>query len=220
MDWSAWHDGYDEPGSILARRLVAVQDQIRVTLDASPPGPLLVISMCAGQGRDLLEVLAAHPRRDDVRARLVELDPRIAAMASATARAAGLRGVEVVVGDASLAGGYAGMVPADLVLICGVFGNVTEADIKRTIEMCPRLTRSGGTVIWTRHRREPDLVPRMCEWFEASGFRLSWLSDPDAGYGVGAHRFHGEPVPLDPDARIFDFIGFAGLATAEDTDLR
>jgi hypothetical protein len=33
-----------------------------------------VISLCAGQGRDLLGVLADHPRREDVRARLVELD--------------------------------------------------------------------------------------------------------------------------------------------------
>ncbi|GHD35622.1 hypothetical protein GCM10010335_31060 [Streptomyces galbus] len=32
--------------------------------------------MCAGQGRDLIGVLAGHPRRDDVRARLVELDEK------------------------------------------------------------------------------------------------------------------------------------------------
>jgi hypothetical protein len=37
MDWHAWHDGYDEPGTWLARRLTAVQDQIRVALDAAPP---------------------------------------------------------------------------------------------------------------------------------------------------------------------------------------
>jgi hypothetical protein len=37
MDWHAWHDGYDEPGTRLARRLTAVQDQIRVALDAAPP---------------------------------------------------------------------------------------------------------------------------------------------------------------------------------------
>jgi len=36
MDWHAWHDGYDKPGTRLARRLAAVQDQIRVALDAAP----------------------------------------------------------------------------------------------------------------------------------------------------------------------------------------
>jgi predicted RNA methylase len=100
VDWHAWHDDYDRPGTSLARRLQAVQLQIRTVLESARPGPLRVISLCAGQGRDLLGVLADHPRRDDVRARLVELDPRIAAVAETRARAAGLDRVEIVTGDA------------------------------------------------------------------------------------------------------------------------
>jgi len=71
VDWHDWHDVYDRPDSPLARRLMAVQTQVTVALDSAPPGPLRAISLCAGQGRDLLEVLAGHPRRDDVQARLV-----------------------------------------------------------------------------------------------------------------------------------------------------
>ena len=81
--------------------------------------------MCAGQGRDLIDVLGGHPRRAEVTARLVELDPRIAAAARQRAAAAGLSLVDVVTGDAGLAGAYAGLAPADLVLACGVFGNIT-----------------------------------------------------------------------------------------------
>ena len=51
-DWYAWHDHYDEPG--LARRLAAVQQRISVALDQARPGPLRAISVCAGQGRDLI----------------------------------------------------------------------------------------------------------------------------------------------------------------------
>jgi hypothetical protein len=58
-DWYTWHDDYDDPATALARRLAAVQEQIRLTLDAAPPGPLAAISLCAGQGRDLLGVLYA-----------------------------------------------------------------------------------------------------------------------------------------------------------------
>src|SRR3984893_17589034 len=101
-DWYTWHRDYDEPGSALARRLVAVQDQIRTALDAAPPGPLHAISLCAGQGRDLIGVLARHPRRHEVTARLVELDPRNAAVARGAAETAGLPRVEVVTGDAAL----------------------------------------------------------------------------------------------------------------------
>ena len=55
-----------------------------------------------GQGRDLLGVLADHPRRDDVRARLVELDVRNTALAEERSRAARLTHVDVVTADASL----------------------------------------------------------------------------------------------------------------------
>jgi hypothetical protein len=206
-EWHAWHDGYDEPGSLLARRLAAVQERIRAALGSCPPGPLRAISMCAGQGRDLLDVLATHPRGRDVTARLVELDPRNAAIARDAALAAGLGGVEVVTGDASLTDHYAGMVPAHLVLACGIFGNITRAGIERTVAFLGCMTATGGTAIWTRNRREPDLVPRLCGWFERRGFELDWVSDPGAGYGVGAHRFTGTPAPLEPGASMFTFIG-------------
>ena len=83
-DWRAWHDAYDHPGSSLAQRLRVVQARIVGALDAAPPGPLRAISLCAGQGRDLIPVLARHPRGRDVTARLVELDPGLAGAAPAT----------------------------------------------------------------------------------------------------------------------------------------
>jgi hypothetical protein len=206
-DWRAWHDGYDVPGSLLARRLAAVQERIRAALGSCPPGPVRAVSICAGQGRDLLGVLAAHPRGRDVTARLVELDPGNAAVARAAAQAAGLGGVEVVVGDASRTDHYTGLVPAHLVLACGIFGNVTRADIERTVTFLGCMTATGGTAIWTRHRREPDVIPQLCGWFERCGFELDWVSDPGADYGVGAHRFTGTPAPLEPGASMFTFVG-------------
>jgi len=205
-DWRAWHDAYDDPGSSLARRLAAVQARIAAALDAAPPGPLRAVSMCAGQGRDLIPVLAGHPRGRDVTARLVELDPGLAATARREAAAANLPGVEVVTGDASLTDAYAGAVPADLVLVCGVFGNITDADIRRTVGCCAQLCATGGTTVWTRARRPPDLVPQICAWFGEDGFELSWLSDPEAGFGVGVHRFTARPRPLASGLRMFGFV--------------
>ena len=65
----------------------------------------------------------------------------------------------MVSGDAALTDHYAGMVPAYLVLACGVFGNITDDDVRRTIGYCTQLCAHGGTVVWTRGRWEPDLVP-------------------------------------------------------------
>ena len=215
MDWQTWHDDYDRPDSSLARRLQSVQTHIRAALDSSPPGPLQVVSLCAGQGRDLLGVLTDHPRRDDVRARLVELDARNSALAAERARAIELDLVEVVTADASLTDHYLDMVPADLVLVCGIFGNIIDKDIERTIETCTQLCRNGGTVIWTRHRGAPDLVPQICDWFAELGFDLQWLSEPNAGFGVGVHRFTGEPQQLVPGLRMFTFAGYDVLKQAK-----
>ncbi|MDA0633997.1 methyltransferase domain-containing protein [Nonomuraea sp. MCN248] len=206
MDWQTWHDDYDLSGSPLARRLRVVQERIEAALDACAPGPVKAISLCAGQGRDLLGVLAAHPRRADVRARLVELDPRNAAAARQAAAAAGLDQVEVLTADAAFTDCYQGMAPADLVLACGIFGNITDEDIERTVDACSQLCATGGTVIWTRHRDAPDVVPLICDWFGDRGFELSWLSDPEAGFGVGAHRFTGHPKPLALGERLFTFV--------------
>src|ERR1700730_7952616 len=99
MDWSGWHSAYDHPESRLSVRLRAVQRCIRSALDRCPAGEVRAISMCAGQGRDLLGVLQHHPRKDDVRARLVELDEQNVTIARNLARAAALAQVETVAGD-------------------------------------------------------------------------------------------------------------------------
>lgn len=212
VDWQAWHEEYDDPGSDLARRLLVVQEQIHEILAAVPPGPITVVSVCAGEGRDLLGVLRDHPRRREVRARLVELDDRIAAVARDTATRLGLSGVEVVVGDAALTEHYVGMVPADVVLMCGVFGNITDEDIAQTIGYARQLCRRDGFLVWTRHRNPPDLVPQICQWLDEQGFEQRWLSEPGVGYGVGVHRFRGEPLPLARGERMFTFIGRDVLA--------
>jgi hypothetical protein len=86
----------------MARRPRIVRQQMGRAPDDASAGPLKVISLRAGDGRDLLHVPAGHPRRHDVRARLVELDPRNAGAASDPARRRTRRGAEAVKGDASL----------------------------------------------------------------------------------------------------------------------
>ncbi|MCI3272088.1 class I SAM-dependent methyltransferase [Streptomyces cylindrosporus] len=208
MDWHAWHDTYTRADSPLLQRLAAVQNRVRDALDTAPPGPLTAISICAGQGHDLIGALTEHPRRHDVRARLVELDERNVAEARRAAEAAGLPGIEVVAGDASSTDHYAELAPADLVLICGVLGNITDADVERLLDQCTRLCRTGGTVVWTRNRKDPDLVPQVCSWLEERGFERLWLSEPAVKQAVGAHRFGVRPRPLVPGQRMFDFVGY------------
>jgi hypothetical protein len=208
MDWYAWHGAYDRDDSALTRRLRTVRRRIALTLDDAPPGPLRAISVCAGQGHDLIGALAGHPRRGDVTARLVELDPRNTAAAERSARGLGLTGVEVVTADASRTDAYAGLVPAQLVLLCGVFGNITFPDIERTVDTATALCARGGTVLWTRNRKVPGAIERICGWFEERGFDRLWVNDPRDPQGIAAHRFTGAPRPLPAGESMFTFIGY------------
>ncbi|HEY1833447.1 MAG TPA: hypothetical protein VGG08_03345 [Solirubrobacteraceae bacterium] len=210
LDWDRWNSAYEDAASPLSRRLRLVQRQIAEALGRSPHGPLRAISVCAGQGQDLIGVLTRHPRRDDVSARLVELDEASVAHARASAATAGLERVEVLAGDASLGDAYVGAVPADLVLLCGVLGNISESDVENVVAHLPELCAPGATVVWTRHRNPPDLTPRIRAWFTAAGFEELTFQDAPP-YAVGAHRFAGDPRPLPARLRLFEFIGHRAL---------
>jgi len=208
--WHAWHSSYANADSALAARLALVQEQVRAALDRAAPGPVRAISVCAGQGQDLIGALAGHPRREDVSARLVELDARNVLLARVAARAAGLAGIEVVAADASLTDSYAGAAPADLILVCGVFGNISAEDVLRTIDQLGQLCAPRATVVWTRHRHPPDLVPRVLAAFERAGFdRLACADAPP--FAVGASRLRVAPSPLRRGVRLFEFIGHKAL---------
>jgi hypothetical protein len=207
-DWQEWHHAYDQADSPLARRLAVVQQCITAAIDAAPPGPIGVVSMCAGEGRDLLGVLADHPRRADVRGRLVELDADLAGIARAHAPST----VEVVVADAGTTDAYAGAVPADVVLMCGVFGNITDADMMRTIDHASTLCGPGAHVVWTRHRRRPDATPAIRQRFVANGFdEVVFHAPKGTAFGVGMHRLTTEPRPFESGVRLFDFVGYRAL---------
>jgi hypothetical protein len=205
-DWVDWHSAYESPDSWLSRRLAVVQEQLRAALDRQPAGEIPVVSICAGQGRDLIPVVAAHPRREDVRARLVELDSANAHFAADRAAQAGLTGVEVVEGDASRTSAYEGAVPARIVLACGVFGNITDEDIRHTIDCLPTLCAPGATVIWTRGNRPPDRRAAVRSWFAERGFEELFFRGEPEEFGVGAHRLVREPEPFDPGLKLFTFV--------------
>ena len=211
--WVRWHAPYDDPASNLSLRLQTVQAMVRAVLDdaLSPErdDPIRIVSLCAGQGRDVIDVVATHPRRALVSALLVELDPVLVAFARTRADAAGVGGqVRVVEGDASLTHWYQHQVPADLVLACGVFGNISAADITATVRALPGFLRPGAHVIWTRHRRPPDATPAVRSDFAAAGFdEVAFVAPEGTVMTVGHHRLTGMVTSFDPGRKLFDFVG-------------
>ena len=164
-DWRRWHDDYANPASALSHRLDLVRRHIDTWLDSRPSAEVSVLSACAGQGHDLLDVLGAGELLS-----------------------------------------YADAAPADLVLFAGVFGNISHADIERSVRALPQLGRPGATVIWTRTRKPPDVTPLVRTWFAAAGFDEVAFDAPEGRlFSVGVHRLHANPQPRG-SGRVFAFL--------------
>jgi len=206
-DWVEWHQAYDDPASGLSARLRSVRLHLSQAIDYAPAGPVRLVSLCAGQGHDVIGVLEQHPRRDEVAAVLVEADPRNAELGRRRAAAARLANVEVRQADASRPECLADAVPADVLLLCGIFGNVSAADIERTAAAAPALCAASATVIWTRHRRPPDLTPRIRAWFTDAGFDEVAFDALDTSTlaAVGAGRLRRAPRAGLPAGPLFTF---------------
>lgn len=205
-EWVDWHRGYDDPASPQARRLATVQRLVAAAIESAPAGEVRLVSVCAGDGRDVIGALHAHPRAHEVRARLVEIDAALATRGREQASRVA-HGIELVVGDASDSSAYAGAVPAGVVLVCGVFGNVADDDVRNTIAHLPELCAPGATVVWTRGRFAPDLTPSIRTWFGTAGFvEVEFVSLEGTTAAAGAHRLVAPPQPYVAGVRLFTFL--------------
>ncbi|HWE11264.1 MAG TPA: class I SAM-dependent methyltransferase [Solirubrobacteraceae bacterium] len=204
-DWVAWHDQYQDGSSDLSRRLRVVQTEIRRALATTPAGPFRAVSVCAGQGHDLIGVLADHPDSHRVTARLVEVSAENVATMRARAERAGLD-LEIVEGDAADTASYAGAVPADLVLAVGIFGNISDEDVFATIRSLPQFCAPGATVLWSRGQQLRDITDHIRHAFTQAGFEETAFHKPaDAMFQIGAARYQGPPQQLQP-AHLFTFV--------------
>lgn len=205
-DYVAWHEDYRDPGSALSVRLRHVQQAISDWFDAVD-GPVRILSSCAGQGDDILGVLEARPElRERTSGALLELLPENCAAASRRVEELGAS-LDVVQTDASSSDAYRAHVPADLVLLCGIMGNISARDIERLVAAAPQLCAPGATVIWTRGMQEPDLGPQISRWFAEAGFEETAYLDRLEGttMRVGVERLVSAPQNLVPGTRLFTF---------------
>jgi hypothetical protein len=212
-DYVAWHEEYENPGSSLPRRLEMVREVLRAELDART-GSVRVLSLCAGDGRDILGLLAGREDAARVQVTLVEVLPQLVERARSAAADVTAE-VAVVCADAGCWTTYVGLaaVPADVVLLVGVLGNVSEADVAATVAAMPHLCAPGATLVWSRGRSLEgldDFVTPVRQLFSAAGFtemELRSFDVDDLRATLGVVRYHGAPVPLGSEDQWFTFVG-------------
>lgn len=206
-DYVEWHRSYDDPASSLSRRLEVVRRRLGEALNALHRHDLRVLSLCAGDGRDVLDVVgrrAAHPEPSIV---LVEQDCRLAAAAAERANAHRLSQVVVVQGDAGLASTWSEHVPVDLLLLCGIFGNISSDDVRRTIDSIPALVRHGGHIVWTRGSDPgPDLRNQLRAWCSATGLIEVAYDGPPEAFGVALNVRPPTAIDQPVPPQLFTFL--------------
>jgi hypothetical protein len=195
------------------QRLAAVQEHLAKRLDVAPVGPVRIISICAGDGRDLLGVLEMHRRRNDVTAWLVEQSLQSVSASAARARALGLdSAVRFLHADATGYKTYHGIAPADIVLLCGVWGHVPVHDRASVIRALTCFCKPGGAVIWSRAVAKGMIRLQQIQALFAgpSWEQISLTFTPDETWAVATHRFCGPAVDLPKEGQIFHFAIGAG----------
>ena len=212
-DWQAWHRDYDDPTSSLSRRLEVVRAQLWSLLErCRRPGPAAqpVRRRRSGHVAGARRVCGRRVRRAGrARPGAGRGRPHLRGVTRAP-------GVEVRTADAGSTSCAEGAVPADVVMACGIFGNVTDADVARTVSTLPSLLAEGGHVIWTRGRRVPHDPTEV----------MDRRPERDGPWPVRRRRFRGgrlrasgrrvvprrrRPLaapgaPYKPDVRMFDFV--------------
>jgi hypothetical protein len=204
-NWAAWHAEYDDPTSRLSRRLAVVRSRLDEVLDkVTSPDPRL-LSLCAGEGRDVIPVLSSRASGGRVGAVLVELDSELADRAVAAAKLADLPKVEVRCADAGDPASFRDVLPVEVLMLCGIFGNVEHNTVRGIAQAVPAMVTRDGYVIWTRGGGEPvDHRPEVRRFFTQAGLpEVSFDGEPET-YGVGVNQVTIASPPL-LDHRLFAF---------------
>jgi hypothetical protein len=210
--WSGWPDkAYQREG--YQQRLQAVQEHLAECLDDAPAGPVRILSMCAGDGRDVIGAVRAHRRRKDVAAWLVELNSQSVELGKGYSVNAGLeRSLKFINADATVYETYKSIGAADIVLVCGVWGHVPANEKTLLVKAVSTLCKPGGAVIWTRGTSKGIARVREIEALFAGSWwnkgRVTYT--PDATWAIATYRYRGPAHELPGDGQIFHFQKNAG----------
>ena len=164
--------------------------------------------MCAGDGRDVIGVLRNHPRQNDVRAWLVELNGEsIEAGMDRASKAHLENSVRFLSQDATDYATYRQIAPANIILVCGVWGHVPADERPQLVQGLSTLCAPGGMVVWTcgalRGMARPRAIQSLFRGPAWEEVRVSVTLDTT--WLVATHRYAGPRAEPPTSGAIFHF---------------
>lgn len=213
MGWQSWHENYRNSLPLRAR-LEEVSQQVTDAINAIESPRVHVLSLCSGDGRDLLKVLLSGNTNKAVDATLIELDPILVEQGREAFAEHGFSDfVQFRCADATLFSSYQDLPKAELVMVCGVFGNVRANHVERLIFSLKGFCSPGARVVWTRSLNEFDdgeaAAQRIRCCFKDTGFReAAFKRTPEGTFAVGSLIYEGEQERLPSTGQMFEFSAF------------
>jgi hypothetical protein len=208
--WSGWPDeAYKREG--FQQRLSFVHDHLTECLNTAPRGAVRILSICSGDGRDVLGVLESHRRATEVTASLVELDSQSVAAGESRAKESGLESaVRFLNTDATVFETYQAIAPADIVLVCGVWGHVPADERGQLVRAIECFCKRDGRVIWTRgvEKGRHRLEEIAAHFPDANWKKVRESIGPK--WGVMTHQYCGPQRAIPATGQIFNFTRHAG----------
>jgi hypothetical protein len=215
MDWAKWHDNY-KVSPALKERLSIVRKHLSKCCISLPKGSIKIISICSGDGRDLLGLMEYHPRKQDVSALLVENNEELVDTGRKSIHEAGFETqLKLVLSDATLFSTYDNYCPANIVLFSGVFGNVRVEETPNIIRNLRSLCNTDSYIIWTRHCRVNNGLKHIefiRNQFTENDFEETYYEQTaDGTFIIGTNKFCGNKIDLSAETKLFDFVGYDKL---------
>ena len=166
MTWNDWHmQEYNNVASTPYQRNQIVQEYIKDFI--SDKEELVIVSMGAGQGRDILPLLHNNITHTVY---LIDTEQKCLNYAEEYSLFNKIDNVHLINEDAFVLKTYNDIPKADLIIFCGMLNNVNEDDVNKFAKYTTLLLKDGGEIIWSRRTYDNDYNKELRAIFTNNGY--------------------------------------------------
>lgn len=154
--WTEWHENaYNNTNSLAYQRTEIVKNLINKYLYEINKN-VVIVSIGAGQGRDILSVLKERKDNNRIFTYLIDTDMECLDYAKNYAEKNNIINVNVVNIDGSLTENYKDIPKADLIIFCGMMNQKNTEEVKSLANNMKFLCNEDAQIIWSRHGYDED----------------------------------------------------------------
>jgi len=210
--WTEWHEeAYNDINSLPYQRTEIVKDLINKYLSEIDKN-IVVISIGAGQSRDILPVLIGRKDNDRITTYLIDTDIECLNYAKNYAKDNNIINVHIVDMDGSLVKNYKDIPKADLIIFCGMMTQKNTDEVKNLANNIKLICNEDAQIIWSRHGYDGDYSTPFRNVFNENSYKeLDFYISHKEPFFICRNIMMPNPINIETekDVKIFIFNEFA-----------